>query len=109
MLAKLGVLVVGVGVIACGLLGIRQARIQAAHEMADVQRRIARHDRELWQLRAEISRRVTPDKAEEMGRKLGPLVGISPERYTELVRAEQEAADASALTRVDGDDRSSGR
>lgn len=112
MLAKLCALIVGVGVISCALLGIRQARVQAGHEMADVYRRIQKHDRDFYLLYAEVARRTTPEKAEEVARKFGPLVGIGPERMQELVRAEAaaaEAAAAGALTSVDADDRSSGR
>ena len=36
MVYKLAALIVGMGLIACVLLGIRQLRVQAAHEMANV-------------------------------------------------------------------------
>ena len=88
MVYKLAALIVGMGLIACVLLGIRQLRVQAAHEMADVQNRIARHDRELWKLRAEIAKLTTPDRVEVLARKYGLLTSISDERFSVLARLE---------------------
>ena len=88
MVYKLGALIVGLGLIACVLLGIRQLRVQAAHEMADVQNRIARHDRELWKLRVEIAKLTTPDRVETLARKYGLLMPISDERFSILARLE---------------------
>ena len=88
MVYKLAALVVGMGLVACVLLGIRQLRVQAAHEMADVQNRIARHDRELWKLRAEIAKVTTPDRVELLARKFGMLTPISDERFSVLARLE---------------------
>ncbi|HMN39936.1 MAG TPA: hypothetical protein PKE29_03765 [Phycisphaerales bacterium] len=98
MLAKLCVLIVGLGVLACLLLGTRQLRTQAAHEMADVQKRVARHDRELWKLRSEIARRITPDKVELLARGFGDLQPISAERYRVMVRLEAEEAGETTVT-----------
>ena len=92
MLAKLCALILSIGVVACGLLAIRQMRVLAAHDMADVQKRIAKHDRELWKLRAEVARRVTPEQVRELAAKFGPLTPISPERFEVLVRTEQDEA-----------------
>ena len=98
MLAKLSVLIVGLGVLGCMLLGLRQLRTQAAHEMAEVQKRVAMHDRQLWALRSEIARRITPDKVEPMAVHLGALVTISPERYQALVRLESIESGETTVT-----------
>jgi len=90
--SKLCVLILSFGVVACGLLANRQMRVLAAHDMADVQKRIARHDRELWKLRAEVARRVTPEKVRELAAQFGPLAPISPERLEVLARTENEEA-----------------
>ena len=101
MVYKLAALIVGFGLIACVLLGVRQLRVQAAHEMADVQRRVSRHDRELWKLRAEIAKATTPDKVEVLARQFGLLSPISDERLTALARLE--ALDTTETASVDPD------
>lgn len=88
MAAKFATLIVGLGLIACVLLGIRQLRAQSAHQMAAVQRRVAMHDRELWKLRTEIAKLVTPDRIEPLTRRFGEMASISPEAYTVLARLE---------------------
>jgi hypothetical protein len=98
VLAKLSVLIVGLGVLGCLLLGLRQLRTQAAHEMAEVQKRVAMHDRQLWALRTEIAKRITPDKVEPMASHLGALVPISAERYQVLVRMEAIEAGETTVT-----------
>ncbi len=76
MFAKLAVLILSIGVVACVLLTVRQLRLQAVHEMAEVQRRVAERDRTLWRLRVEIASRLTPDRVEQMVQALGPLESI---------------------------------
>lgn len=97
MFGKLVFLIVGVGVVAGVLLVNRQLRIQAAHELADAQRRVAQHDRTLWRLRAEIASRVTPQRVEAAASGLGRLVAITPERYREFVRRETEQSGRDAV------------
>jgi hypothetical protein len=90
MFMKLAAMIVGLGAIACVLLGVRQSRIQCAHELANVQNRVSEHDRTLWRLRLEIARRITPDRVERQAIAFGPLAPVNLERYTELVRREME-------------------
>jgi hypothetical protein len=98
VLAKLSVLIVGLGILACLLLGLRQLRTQAAHEMAGVQKRVARHDRELWKIRSEIARRITPDKVALLVKDYGDLQPISDERYRVLVRLESLESGETTVT-----------
>ena len=105
MLAKLCVLIVALGVVSCVLLGTRQQRVLAAHQMADVQKRVARHDRELWKLRAEIARLTTPEKVQVLAMKYGKLLPIAPDRFDALVRLEAAEANETAVTL--GDDHGS--
>ncbi|MGQ0628516.1 MAG: hypothetical protein ACT4PL_10510 [Phycisphaerales bacterium] len=76
MLGKVCFLILGIGATACGLLGYRQLRLQTLHDLAQVQRRLNEHDRDLFRLRSEIAEFVTPDRVAEMARILGPLVSI---------------------------------
>jgi hypothetical protein len=102
VVGKLSVLILAFGVLACVLLANRQLRVQSAHELAEVQRRVAYHDRDLWRLRIEIASRVAPDEVERMGRGLGTLVTNSPQRMIELVRKENDAGlEPSAHARAD--------
>lgn len=96
MFAKLAAVIVSMGLVACILLAVRQQRVQAAHEMADVQRRVMEHDRTLWHLRAEIAARVTPGQVEKAAKRLGPTAPITAERYREMVRRETEASEVAS-------------
>lgn len=76
MLIKCGMLVLTIGATACGLLTLRQARLQAASELAQAQIRIGRSDERLWALRSQIAAQVTPSNVERMAQTLGPLQPI---------------------------------
>lgn len=73
MFAKLVLVIVTAGGAACGLLAMRQARLQAAHELAQVQFRIARHDQTLWAVRSRIASMVTPSRVQELASGIGPM------------------------------------
>lgn len=66
MFWKLLAIIIAIGLTACGLLSMRQARLQAVHELADAQLRIWRHDEQLLLLRAKIAQRITPDGVRDM-------------------------------------------
>ena len=55
MFAKLAVLIVSLGLCACGLLCLRQMRTQAAHELAEARLRVLQRDNEFWRLRTAIA------------------------------------------------------
>lgn len=71
MFAKLIVVILSLGVIACVLLTVRQQRMQAVHELANVQREVARLDRTLAHLRLEVAERITPERVAEMAKSIG--------------------------------------
>lgn len=66
MFAKLAIIIVAIGLTACGLLAMRQARLQATHELAQAQLRIAREDERLLTLHARIAERITPERILEL-------------------------------------------
>jgi hypothetical protein len=74
--AKIAAVIVAMGIVAGALLSLRQLRLQAVHELADVQRRVAEHDRTLWHLRVEIAARTTPARTDELAKSLGPLEAL---------------------------------
>lgn len=77
MLVKCGMVVLAIGATACGLLTLRQSRLQAASELAQAQLRIGTSDEKLWALRSQIAERVTPGNVERMAASVGPLKPIS--------------------------------
>ena len=83
MQAKVAVVIVSIGASACGLLALRQSRLQAAHELTRSQFRIRAADERLWMLRAEIAKRVAPPEVEAMAAgvdDLKPIVAQSLSR-----------------------------
>lgn len=96
MFAKLATVIVTLGVVACVLLAVRQQRVQTAHELAEVQRRVLEHDRLLLRIRAEIAQRTTPEQTALAASRLGPLLPNNADRYEDFLRREQ-AADAVSL------------
>lgn len=95
MFAKLLTLILCVGVLAGVLLALRQARVQAAHDLADLRLMHAQQDREMRAVRAGIARMVTPDAVRRMAQRLGPLKIIEPERAMALAqRLLRESAEA---------------
>lgn len=70
MFAKLVVLILSMGLVACTLLTARQLRTQAAHELAEAHLRGLQRDNDLWRLRAQIAQRVSPDNVKRMALSL---------------------------------------
>jgi hypothetical protein len=78
---KIVALILSLGIFACALLAVRQARIQAFHELTQTRLRIRAQDERLWELRTQIAARVTPDHIHEMAaarRKLKPMLDDRP-------------------------------
>ncbi len=84
MFAKLAAVIVAVGVCACTLLAMRQARLQAAHDLAEARLRVRALDERVALRRAEIGRLVSPEQvrrmAEELESDFGGFEPILPEQ-----------------------------
>lgn len=78
MFGKLVMVVLTIGVCACTLLSLRQARLQAAHELARAQLRVRECDDQLWALRAKIADRVRPEQVQQMAAALGSFRPMLP-------------------------------
>lgn len=74
--AKVAVLVAAGGVTACGLLAVRQARLQAFHETAASQLRLQQHEERVFEVRAWIASQITPVHIRQMAADLGPIRSI---------------------------------
>ncbi|HEX8876165.1 MAG TPA: hypothetical protein VF777_05410 [Phycisphaerales bacterium] len=97
---KLGFVVVCVGGCALGVLALRQAGLQAGHELAQTQLRIQKADEDLWKLRAEISTLAAPARIRELADKLGPLHGLTPRPEDAASSGEISAATGPAIATV---------
>ncbi len=112
MFPKLVAVILGVGVIGCGLLALRQQRLEAASDLARVQVHLRAQDERLLQLRTEIARRVSPEHVREMAVAIGPLRPLVPVlpadgRTIDVRRASTEPSgpvveDAPPLPRTPG-------
>lgn len=71
--AKVAVLVCAGGAIACALLSLRQARLQAFHETAASQLRLQRHEERVFQYRALIAHEIMPEQVRRMAGGLWPV------------------------------------
>ncbi|HRJ48921.1 MAG: hypothetical protein KF787_06140 [Phycisphaeraceae bacterium] len=83
MFLKLAVCVVAMCVFGCALLAMRQARLQAAHELAQTQLRIRTSDERLFKLRTQIGANVRPEDVRSLvseSMSLRPIVpGVEAE------------------------------
>ncbi|MBM4101541.1 MAG: hypothetical protein FJ256_04685 [Phycisphaerae bacterium] len=61
MFAKIAAIIIGVGVLACGVLAQRQQRYELARDISRAHWRMLEQERTLWALRTEIARRTSPD------------------------------------------------
>ena len=93
MFAKLCVLIISTGLLACTLLALRQQRIEAVHQMAKINLRIMEADRGLARLRTDIAANLDPQKIEVLAAKLGNLrpIEIQPARPGTLPAGRQPA------------------
>lgn len=96
MFAKLILVIVALALLGCALLGIRQSRMQAAHDLAQTRLKIAELDAELWMLRAEIAERVTPSRIRAMADAIGPIEPVTPEGQLSTLEPEVDVATLDA-------------
>jgi len=73
LLFKLGLVVLSIGLCALSMLVMRQARLQAAHEVTQTQLRIQRADEQLWKMRADIAGLANPSRIRELAGTMGPM------------------------------------
>ncbi|MBK7405235.1 MAG: hypothetical protein IPJ41_11530 [Phycisphaerales bacterium] len=100
MFAKAVVVIIALGVCACSLLALRQARLRAANELAEARLRIRAIDERVSIVRTEVASRVTPEEIDQMRQELdGELGALVP-----IARAAQ-APDGQPLELVQGDPR----
>ncbi len=77
MSAKIIALILALGVAAALMLNLRQERLQVLHETAELQRRLAQHDRDFLNIRTRIASSVSPPLVQQLAVSLGPTVSIA--------------------------------
>ncbi len=81
MRAKLIAIVLMLTVTSITLLTVRQQRVQAVSDMATAIERAAALDRQLWRVRVEIGRRISPAELHDRLATLGPMEPILLDRH----------------------------
>jgi Cu/Ag efflux pump CusA len=97
--AKLIVVILTIGIVACMLLTVRQQRLQAVHDIANIQRRVAEKDRALAEFRVDLAVRLTPERIEAMTRGIGPFSSFQSVQSSDRDRTETLAVDPSETRR----------
>ena len=98
MFAKLLLIIVAVGAVACALLVIRQQRIDTFHEITQAHLRLQEHERTLWQMRAEIAERCRPSQVrlamDELGLEWIPLPASAADASRAEIHLANQTQDA---------------
>lgn len=101
MFAKIAVVILALGICACSLLALRQARLQAANELAEARLRVRTIDERVSIVRAVIAGSVTPEQVEEMTRQVAtPMVPMA--HQSEEMKVEEPVAEHETMLAGDG-------
>lgn len=93
MFAKITAIIVGIGILACGVLVQRQQRYELARDISRAHWRMLEQERTLWSLRAEIARRTRPEEVRTAVERLDRRWRAIPYRIEEAPRPSQDAFD----------------
>jgi hypothetical protein len=105
---KLCVIILSIGAVGCVLLGYRQQRLSAVHEMVQAQRVLLRHGTELTRVRAQIAMHSSPQEIARLAAlKLGPMVVLG--KPGEMLDAQGRAIVQLPPELLDEGDGQSGR
>lgn len=96
MFWKLVVCLLAIGVMGCSLLAMRQARLQAAHELAQTQLRIRGCDERLFKLRTQIGAMVRPEDVRSLVSGMATLKPLMPLPTSRPASQERSAAPSDA-------------
>ena len=69
MFPKLLLIILIAALTAAVLLGLRQQRLERAHQMSQVHERLNQHHQALWQLRSDIASRCRPEEVHQLVRQ----------------------------------------
>jgi hypothetical protein len=101
--AKIALVIVALGICACSLLALRQARLQAANELAEARLRVRAIDERVAVVRTAIAACVTPEQVEAMTREIPtPLEPLAMQRWENT--QQTPPADSQAARALAADD-----
>jgi len=83
LFAKLVAVLLAAGACGCALLAVRQARMQAAHELAESRLRILELEQRLQLVRAEVAAHLSPREVERLADNAGPFHPLAATPETE--------------------------
>ncbi len=92
MFWKIAALVLGIGVLACGVLVQRQQRYELARDISRAHWRMLEQEHTLWTLRAEIARRTRPEEVRMAVERLNRRWRAIPYRLDEGRGLDGDAA-----------------
>lgn len=102
MFAKIIALILGIGVLACGVLVQRQQRYELARDISRAHWRMMEQERTLWELRAEIARRTRPEELRAAVERLDRRWRAIPYRLEDGGRLEQAAESTEPAVELGG-------
>ena len=82
LFAKLVGVLLAAGACGCALLAVRQARMQAAHELAESRLRILELEQRLQLVRAEVAAHLHPEEIEQLAAHSGRFRPLAATRDT---------------------------
>lgn len=104
MFAKVAIVILALGICACSLLALRQARLQAANELAEARLRVRAIDERVSRARTAIARLVTPEQVESMTEWMDePLVPLASQQHLPLPSDEAAKLVTSAAPLAAGE------
>lgn len=94
---KLAVVALALGVMALGLLALRQQRYETSSELSKAHWRILEQERAIWRLRAEIARNSRPQDIRQAAERLHLPLEPIPNRVAPVAAtaAERDATRAA--------------
>lgn len=75
LVAKLATCIIAAGATSCGLLVIRQHRIETAYEMSRIHHDLVNREQQTWSLRVKVHERVGQDRVATFARSLEEQLG----------------------------------
>lgn len=104
MFAKVAIVIIALGICACSLLALRQARLQAANELAEARLRVRAIDERVSRARTAIAGLVTPEQVESMTEWMDePLVPLASQQHLLEPHNEEARLLTSAAPLAEGE------
>jgi hypothetical protein len=104
MFAKLLLIILTAGAIAAALLVNRQHRIDTAHEITVLHRRLMGHEQTLWRMQAEVAEQIKPNEIRRHIERMGGEWVALPAPPRKRRSADQPDSRLAGQPTIDEDD-----